>query len=421
MAFAPQPMIETPDLRTSIALIVDDATPCINPLWFFRRQVDGQDNPAHKRDIPLSFMEDWCRWVGASGVRGDFTILPFPAGLGRVDKALAGYDGGELRTWLDLAREAVAPQFDIHPEILTHTQALSLATGELLPVSEHDWTEAQDEDALADYFSQAMQILGEAGVPAHGMTQPCYYRSDESLYARALLQAEKRVNGRGVTHNFLHMDSISDIVPPRVTYLDEAHGEAVVSVWTGTDDYVWNAQDAGHPDRSLGPELLADRYLTADGREGRLATLLRGGGPIVIVTHWQSLFSNGSGLGLQVFKEVGARIDSLLGSRVAWRKLSEISAQHLAATTARLTAEAGRDHVRVTVSSPFSADVLTVSVPTPWPLFRGPDVFLDGEPLPQAPDVSHLEAGRWVMRGSVVTVSLPVTAHRPARITIRAA
>ena len=89
---------------------------------------------------------------------------------------MEGCDTEELRAWLGLAREAVAPQFDIHCEILTHTNALDLATGRLLPISEHEWTEAQDEETLADYFAAAMQILGEAGVPNHGLTQPCSYR-----------------------------------------------------------------------------------------------------------------------------------------------------------------------------------------------------------------------------------------------------
>ena len=420
MAFAPQPFIEKPNLRASLALIIDDGTPCINPLWYFRHQVDRQESPAHVREIPLSFMETWCQWVTDSGVRGDFTILPFPAGLGRIDKALAGYDPAELRAWLGLARQALSPQFDIHPEILTHTLALDLKTHQLLPISEHDWTEKQDEETLAGYFAAALQILNDADLPAHGVTQPCYYRADESLYARALLAAEQRVNGRGVTHNFLQMDATSDIVPPRVNYLDEAAGEAVVSIWTGTDDYLWNVLDSGHSDRFLSPEVIADRYLSADGKSGRLVELLHGGGPLVVVTHWQSLFSNGTGLGLQVLEEVAGRVASQFGPRVAWRKLSEISAQHLAATTARLEATATADTVQVNVTCPFSADILTVSIPAPWPLFRGPEVRLDGEPLAQVPDAAHLEVRRWVMRGSVVTVSFPITASRPVCLTLQA-
>lgn len=420
MPLTPQPFVEHPNLRVPICLIVDDPAPCINPLWYFRHQVDGQAAPVYPRTIPLSFMESWCRWVSASGVRGDFTILPCPAGLGRIDQGLDGYDTGELRAWLRLAREAVVPQFDIHCEILTHTQALDVATGRLLPQSEHEWTDAQDEEALADYFALAMRILGEADVPNHGLTQPCTYRGDEALYARALLAAEKQVNGRCVTHNFLHMDSVSPFVPPRLTLLDEAAGEAVVSVWTGTDDEVWNTQEPNAPERTQAPETLADRLLTADGLGGRLAALRRGGGPIVMVTHWQSLYSGGTGLGLRVHQEVARRVASLWGGEVEWTKLSDMSRRFLAARTARWEAQAMADAVELTVSCPFGTDVLTLSVPTPWPLFQSPRVEIGGVPAAQARDAAHLQPGGWLMRGSLVTVSLPLAANTPARVTIRA-
>jgi hypothetical protein len=419
MAFAPQPFVEQPNLRVPLALIVDDGVPCINPVWYFRHQVDGQKHPAHTRDIPVSFMEEWCRWVVTSKVRGDFTILPFPAGLGRIDQALTGYDPGELRAWRHLAQEAISPQFDIHAEILTHTNALDLKTKQLIPISEHEWTEAQDEKTLSDYFAEALQILGEAGLPAHGLTQPCFYRGDESLYARALLDAEKRVNQRQVTHNFLHMDSVSSRVPPRVTYLDASAGEAVVSHWTGTDDYLWNAQDFTHADHTLPPEGLADRFLTADGQAGRLTELFAGGGPLVMVTHWQSLYSNGSGLGLKTFREVASRVASVFGDKVAWRKLSEITAQHLAATTVRLEATADANSVSVALTSPFSADILTVSIPTPWPLYKAPEVLLDGTTLIRVADAAQLQAGQWLMRGSLVTVSVSVTAGQSRSLVIK--
>ena len=419
MPLTPQPFVEHPNLRVPISLIVDDPAPCINPLWYFRHQVDGQAEPVYPRTIPLTFMEQWCRWVSESGVRGDFTILPYPAGLGRIDDHLEGYDTDELRAWLGLARDAVAPQFDIHCEILTHTNALDLRTHRLLPVSEHAWTEAQDENALADYFAAAMQILGEAGLPSHGVTQPCFYGGDESLYGRAVLAAEKRVNRRAVTHNFLHMDSVSSCVPPRVTHLDEAAGEAVVSVWTGTDDYLWDTQEPASEVRTSAPETLADRFLTADGQGGRLAELRRGGGPIVLVTHWQSLFSGGSGLGLQAYREVARRIASQWGTEVEWSKLSQMSERFLAARTARWEVQATPAEVEVVVTCPFAADTLTLSIPMPWPLYYGPQVQIDGRPSPQAAGAAQLHAGGWLMRGSLVTVSLPMVRNVPVRVTIQ--
>ena len=53
MSYAPQPYVEHPNLRAAIALIVDDPAPCINPLWYFRHQVDRQAEPIYVRTIPL--------------------------------------------------------------------------------------------------------------------------------------------------------------------------------------------------------------------------------------------------------------------------------------------------------------------------------------------------------------------------------
>jgi hypothetical protein len=418
MPYQPQPIIEFPNLRRPIALIVDDPAPCINPLWYFRHQVDKQAEPAEVRTIPLDFMEEWCGWIQEVAIRGDFTILPFPAGLGRIDTGLEGYDREEVRAWVELARRYVAPQFDIHCEILTHTNALDLKTETLLPLSEHGWTELQDEATLTEYFAAAMQILKESGLPNYGMTQPCTYFGDESMYARAILGAEKRVNGRCVTHNLLHMDSVARAVPPRITHCDPASGEAVVSVWVATGDYIWGTQEHGSERASLAPEQIADLYLTEDGTGGRLADLTRGGAPIVLITHWQSLFSNGTRLGLRTYREVARRIQALWGEQTQWCKISELTERYLVAQTAKLTAGATRKSVKVDVTSPFAVDVLTFSIPMPWPLFQPPAIHLDGVPLEAAPSATALRAGTWWSDGSVVTVSLSVERNVAREVVI---
>src|SRR5262249_18451609 len=152
-------------------------------------------------------------------------------------------------------------------------------------------------------------------------------------------------------------------------------------IWTATNDYIWNTQEQGNADQNLSPEQLADRYLTTDGTRGRLATLLRGGGPIVLVTHWQSLFSNGSRLGLATYQEIVARIGTLCADQVAWRTLSEITDQFLAAQHARFASQATEHDLTMTVTSPFAADILTISIPTPWPLYSRPTVDLNGHPV----------------------------------------
>jgi hypothetical protein len=419
MPYEPQPIVEFPNLRRPIALIVDDPAPCINPLWYFRHQVDKQAEPVEERTIPLDFMQAWCSWIQDVGIRGDFTVLPYPAGLGRIDVGLEGYDPAEMHAWVDLARRYVMPQFDIHCELLTHTNALDMATGTMLPISEHDWTELQDEATLTDYFAAAMQILKDVGLPNYGLTQPCVYRGDESMYARAILAAEKQINGRSVTHNLLHMDSVSRTVPPRITHLDPEAGEAVVSVWAATGDYIWGTQEQGHVAVGMTPEQIADRYLTEDGKSGRLAQLMQGNGPMVLITHWQSLYSNGSRLGLRTYQEVARRIQSVWSKQVVWCKISELTERFLAAQTVRFVTEATRAQVRTVVTCPFATDVLTFSIPMPWPLFESPTVHLDGEVLESVPAADALRVGTWLMDGSVVTISLDIKRNVSREAVIR--
>lgn len=238
------------------------------------------------------------------------------------------------------------------------------------------------------------------------------------MYARAILGAEKRVNGRKVTHNLLHMDSEARTVPPRITHCDPEAGEAVVSVWAATGDYIWGTQEHGSERAGMAPERLADFYLTEDGTDGRLVDLMRGSGPLVLITHWQSLYSNGSRLGLQTYKEIVRRIATLWGRNVTWCKLSELTERFLAAQTAIVAADATRERLCLTVASPFATDVLTCSIPMPWPLFQAPTVRLDGGPIQAVERAEDLQAGTWWMEGSVVTVSMKVERNKEHVIVV---
>jgi len=302
-----------------IALIVDDGVPCINPLYYFRKQVDRVKTLLPDR-IPLLPLREFVNRIVSRGVRGDFSVIPYPAGLGPITGKLNGYDEVELKRWLEVVREHIMPQFDIHPEMLTHTLALDLETYELLEVSEHDWMADQTEEVLTEYFARAMEILKEAGTPNNGITQPCYFEGDESLYARAILSAEKKVNGRTVTHYFLHIDTESPVVAPQITHMSPDGGEAVVSVTSGAGDAFWQTNW-----KKCIAEELADDLISEDGRSGRIAELIRNQSPVIFHTHWESLFSNGYLTGLLGLEIVIRRIEESFGDRVRWMKLSEIA------------------------------------------------------------------------------------------------
>lgn len=163
-------------------------------------------------------------------------IVPCPAGLGRIDQSIHGVPDDELRAWLDMARTALAPRFDIHPEIVTHGIAVRVPTLEPLGLNEQEWAEQANAFELAEYFGFAMRVLKNAGFESNGVTQPWAFRGDERVYGRAALDAERAVHGHKIAHHFIHVDEWADRVPPRTVLADPQHGTGSVSIWTCTND-----------------------------------------------------------------------------------------------------------------------------------------------------------------------------------------
>ncbi|HEU5098121.1 MAG TPA: hypothetical protein VFU22_03685 [Roseiflexaceae bacterium] len=195
--------IEKPRLSIPASLIVDDPAPCINPLYYYRLQVDREGAERHEPRIPLDFLEQFADVCRAHGMRGKFSVLPYPAGLGSILKGWDGCDRAELAAWLDLARARIAPHFDITPEILTHTLALDLTTRTMLQQSEHDWMAERTLDELRQYIGAALAILKAAGFQPSGITQPVAFGGSRADYARATLDAIGAVGGPPVTFYFI--------------------------------------------------------------------------------------------------------------------------------------------------------------------------------------------------------------------------
>jgi hypothetical protein len=339
--------IERPRLGVPACLLVDDPAPCINPLYYYRLQVDGERYERHERTIPLDFMEQFVDTCQARGIRGKFTILPYPAGLGSILKGLEGYDRGEMERWLGLARTGLTAQFDITPEILTHTLALDLKTGTMLPQSEHEWMVGRTRDELVEYMSAALKILKEAGFSPSGITQPVNFKGSRPDFVQAVLESIQNVGGPAVTFYFLD-DYLGKVpVPPLpIDLLDRQRGKAVLSMVMNADEYFWPTQRLERPKTgwsadqvaNLFPSALpgmdpesqnagwvADHFIAADGRSGRLVELADSGGWLVLCCHWQSLYSDGSRQGLAGLDKVAERLSQTLGPRLIWMKPSEIA------------------------------------------------------------------------------------------------
>jgi hypothetical protein len=252
-----------------------------------------------------------------------------------------------MEQWLDLARTGLTPLFDITPEILTHTLALDLKTGALLRQSEHDWMAGRTRAELVEYMSAALKILKEAGFSPTGITQPVHFKGSRPDFVKAVLESIQTVGGPAVTFYFLD-DYLGKVpVPPLpVDLLDRQRGEAVLSIVMYAEEYFWPTQRLERPKtgwaadqvanlfpsalpgmdpESQRAEWVADHFIAADGRSGRLVELAESGGWLVICCHWQSLYSDGSRQGLAGLDKVAERLAQTYGSRLLWMKVSEIA------------------------------------------------------------------------------------------------
>jgi hypothetical protein len=320
-----------------IALIIDD--PPINAAYFLRKQMADQGRPMSGggefgkllsrwpdmekgKIIPNRFWREFKDWSTEYGVKGKFTFLPCPAGLGLIDDQVEGYTDGELAELISLVKDLGKEHYDITPEIFTHTLAWDMEKKELLPETEFGWTDKQDLETLTRYMAGALQILKNVGIIAPGITQPCNFRGDEGVFARAVLEAEKQVNNLSHTYYFLHASTEAEVRSP-VVIADKEKDEYVVSVFSAirADEPFWETiyGDAGDISN------MADYFITKDGKKGRFIELLKTESPLVFHAHGQTLYSNGAMTGFRSLQEVVKRVREHLADRVEWLTLSTYS------------------------------------------------------------------------------------------------
>jgi hypothetical protein len=143
----------------------------------------------------------------------------------------------------------------------------------------------------------------------------------EDEYIASLVAAQRAVYGREFSWYFLHMLKEPD-TRPWVAYRE---GETtLVHLPANTNDVWWATIDSVRDDAEF-LSGLADKLLTEDGRSGAIREILDAGGWPILLTHWQSLFSNGLETGLAVLDEVGRRIEVTLGDEVEWQSFDEIA------------------------------------------------------------------------------------------------
>jgi len=330
--------VGNPLLRTPLALIVDDSCPVINLTyyWINQRQAwkakfqptggfkasDGDPAQMHRvpKTIPADFAVKWGEWCGAEGVKGKFSMVPYPAGIGRVDQGFPDFPQQDFTAWMKAYREAILPNFDLTCEMLTHTHVVDLKTWQFTDVWEqYEWVDPPVEP-LTDYIAAAMTLCRDAGFPCAGVTSPgAFGVRQEAAYARATLDAALRVNQDPQPFYFLHVYDPPEQWPDvPIWYADKEQGTAIASIISCTHDWFgsWTGYDPGDP----------DLFITEDLQGGRLPLILERELPCIPVGHWPGFYYGGEEVGFNVLKEVKRRLDRYDPdkTKTIWLKTSEI-------------------------------------------------------------------------------------------------
>lgn len=359
--------VANPGNRVPVSLIIDDSTCLVNLAHFcipqFQEALPEQFPQPWKtlpREIPDTFVRKFAEWCHEHGVRGKYSLIPYPACVGWLDRDMPGWSRRELEASLELVRTAIVPDWDIHPEIVSHTWVLDTKTGRPYPGRTADfmenwgWSEGKSADQLADYMSYALRILKDVGMPCTGITTPGGFgiRVLPEL-AEATLQSCRDVFQAEIPHYFRHAFTDDHSVVPRVEYasgLDGSDPKCVVSIVACTGDWFggWDGLTPGS----------ADQLIAADLKGGRLPEVIARGEPAVIACHWPGIYYNGQEVGFKIFQEVVGRLRDGFDNLV-WMKLSEIARYWAARELTRIERVAPR---RIEFHAPYACPRFTIHV-----------------------------------------------------------
>ncbi len=409
---APGVSVLNPRARVPVGWIFDDSTCLVNLNRFAMPQFDqtfGGKNRAYLRawrewpvEIPDDFVRKFGEWCGEHGVKGKYSVVPYPACVGRLDRFLPGWTQGELNASIDLVRTLLMPNWDIHPEMVTHTRVIDLRTGQPYPdpstkfMENWDWTTGRSVDEIADYLRYALQILKNVGLDCEGITTPGGFGTGaRPQLAQATLQSVRDVFKAEIPHYFRDLYEEGDrSVAPRVEYaggLAGADPRCVVSIIGCTGDWTggWDCT----------PPQGADRFITPDLERGRLVEVVQRGEPAIMVSHWTGMFWNGQELGFKILQEVVRRLNQRF-NHLLWMKLSEVARYWAAKELTQIKREGNT----LRFAAPFACPDFTVRFETESggaPRLR---VGTEVERLREVSDANRLENGTWVRQGNGVIV-----------------
>jgi len=383
--------------RIPVSLIIDDSTCLVNMAYYGIPQFGEvypdrykQDWRKLPREIPDSFVREFGMWSIENGVKGKYSIVPFPACTGWVSRFIPGWTERELKYSLDMVKEIILPNWDIHPEMVSHTRVIDMKTGQPYPyatdeyMENWEWSQNKSADELAAYQVYALKILKEAELPCEGLTTPGGYGSrNQDNLALSSLQALRDVYGAEIPHYFRDLFTEKDqSVAPRVLYpsdLDGTDPKCVVSIIGCTGDWFggWDGLVPGD----------VNKFNTEDLHSGRMVEVIDSGEPAIMVCHWPGIDYNGEKVGFNILKEIKKRLDQKYDNLI-WMKLSEIARYWAAKELTEMIFQKNR----LIMKAPFAAKGFTVQLNT---TLRNPRIVEKGEenPLIRIKDKRALNSG----------------------------
>ncbi len=398
--------------RVPVGLIIDDSTCLVNLNRFAMPQFDrafrGAREDYHQpwrewpSEIPDSFVRKFGEWCAENGVKGKYSVIPYPACVGRLDRQLPGWSHSELEASLELVRTLMLPNWDIHPEMVTHTRVIDLKTGHAYPddspafMENWDWATGRSTDEIGGYMAYALEILKNVGLPCEGVTTPGGFASHaRPQLAQGTFDSLRSVFATEIPHYFRDLfDSGDRSVAPLVQNASGLEGDdprCVVHIIGCTGDWTggWDCTEPGG----------TDRFITADGKSGRMVEVIERGEPALMVAHWTGIYFNGAETGFTIFREVVKRLRGRFDN-LHWMKLSEVARYWAAKELTRIE----RDDTGLAFRAPYACPEFTVRYRTKD---QGPPKLSVGETptsLREVAEILKLEPGTWHRRDEEITV-----------------
>ena len=418
---APAPGVEVldPAGRVPMSLVVDDSTCLVNMGAFCMPQF-AEAWPAREdykkpwkswpREIPDDFVREFGEWCAAHGVRGKYSVVPYPACVGWLDRELPGWPRSELLASLKLVRELLLPGWDIHPEMITHTRVIDLKTGrplaEIAPATMENWYpgEKKSADELAAYVAFALRILRNCDLPCEGVTTPGGFGNGvEPALSQAIGEAVQDVFHAEIPHYFKYVAEGAESPAPRLEHLrglGTADVRVVVDLPAAAGDW-FGGWDGDSPSRG-------HLYADAEAKSGRMVELVERGGPAIMYCHWPGLYTHGTKDGFRDLQRVVRALAGRFGGRTAWMKLSEIARYWAARELTAITREG--DLVRL--DAPFACPAYTVRVASRSA--GPPSIRRDGQAvaLREAGSRQGLASGTWLREDDRLTVCFDLAKGR---------